>query len=155
MTKNLNFRFIYILTVMTFLFLLGCAAEKTDPASLWSVRMAESVMSRRPEIYGDWDYVTGTVLKGFELLWRQTGDKKYFEYIKNTVDHVVNEDGTIDDYDPGENNIDEVQEGRLLLFLYKETGEDKYKKAADLVRGQLKHHPRLSEGGFWHKQIYP
>ena len=155
MTKNLNFRFIYILTVMTFLFLLGCAVEKTDPASLWSVRMAESVMSRRPEIYGDWDYVTGTVLKGFEMLWRHTGEKKYFEYIKNTVGHVVNEDGTIDDYDPGENNIDEIQEGRMLLFLYKETGEEKYKKAAELVRSQFEHHPRISEGGFWHKQIYP
>ncbi len=121
----------------------------------WSVKMAESIMARRPAGYGRWDYVTGTVLRGFEEIWRITGDKKYFDYIQKTVDRVVNEDGTIDRYRVTEYNIDNVQEGSMLLLLYKETGREKYKKAADLLREQLEGHPRISEGGFWHKQIYP
>ena len=117
--------------------------------------MADSVMSRRPNIYGDWDYVTGTVLKGFEMLWRATGEKRFFQYIKKTVDSIVREDGTIEDYILEDYNIDEIQEGRMLLTLYKETGEEKYKKAAQCLRRQLEHHPRTSEEGFWHKKIYP
>lgn len=119
-----------------------------DRKEPWSIRMAESIMMRRPNIYGDWDYVTGTVLRGFEELWSKTSDRKYYKYIKATVDHVVRSDGTIEDYDPEEYNIDEVQEGCMLLFLYKETGEEKYRKAAQLVRNQLKNHPRISENGF-------
>ena len=40
------------------------------------------------------------------------------------------------------------------MLLYRVTGKDKYKKAADLLRSQLKTHPRTNEGGFWHKKIY-
>jgi unsaturated rhamnogalacturonyl hydrolase len=31
----------------------------------------------------------------------------------------------------------------------------KYKKAIDLLRKQLRSHPRTSEGVFWHKKVYP
>ena len=123
--------------------------------SLYSIRMAESVMSRHPNGYGDWDYVTGTVLKAFENLWLKTGDDRYYDYIKKTVDRAVTAQGSIIDYSLSSYNIDEINEGRMLLFLYKETGEEKYKKAAELLRSQLKTHPRTSEGGFWHKQRYP
>ena len=43
----------------------------------------------------------------------------------------------------------------MLLLLYQVTGKDKYRKAAGLLREQLRTHPRTSEGNFWHKQIYP
>lgn len=132
-----------------------CAQGVSDDKTLWSVRMAESIMKRNPNFYAGWDYVTGTVLKGFEEIWRKTGDQRYFDYIKMTVDSVVTADGTIDDYKLSDYNIDEINQGRMLLLLYKETGDEKYKKAADLLRRQLAEHPRTSEGGFWHKQRYP
>ncbi|MBN2105585.1 glycoside hydrolase family 88 protein [bacterium] len=130
------------------------AKNNTDDAS-WSVRMAESVMSRHPNGYGDWDYVTGTVLRGFEELWRTTGDSQYFDYIKKTVDRAVTATGGIRDYSLSSYNIDEIKEGCNCLFLCQETVEEKYKKAADLLRSQLEKHPRTNEGGFWHKQRYP
>ena len=135
-----------ILFITTFL----CYANEP-----WSVRFADSEINRRPDRYGNWDYVTGTVLRGFEEVWRQSGNQKYYDYIKRTIDHVLSEEGVIHDYDVNENNIDEVAEARLLLMLYEETGEEKYKIAATSVRKQLDQHPRTSEGGFWHKQIYP
>jgi unsaturated rhamnogalacturonyl hydrolase len=134
---------------------MNCSNNGTAKKQLWSIRMAESVMTRRPNGYGDWDYVTGTVLKAFEELWRKTGDKRYFQYIQKTVANVVNSDGTITDYKLSDYNIDEINEGRMLLFLYKETGEEKYKKAAALLRSQLADQPRSSLGGFWHKKKYP
>ncbi|MFC2138917.1 glycoside hydrolase family 88 protein, partial [Bacteroidota bacterium] len=117
--------------------------------------MAESIMERNPGVYYDWDYVTGTVLKGFHELWRLTNNEVYYNYIKNTVDDVVNDNGGIANYSLESYNIDEINEGRMLLFLYQQTGEEKYKKAADLIKSQLEAHPRTSEGGFWHKLRYP
>ena len=134
-----------------FVFLLGGTIGKlTADESLWSVRMAESVMTRHPSGYGNWDYVTGTVLRGFEELWRVTGDERYFNYIQKTVDRSVMASGNILDYRLSDYNLDEIREGCDCLFLFQQTGEEKYKKAADLLRSQLKSHPRTHEGGFWH-----
>jgi unsaturated rhamnogalacturonyl hydrolase len=102
-----------------------------------------------------WTYEYGVVLNGLEEVWLSTGDGKYFKYIQQGVDRFVNEDGTINTYRLEEYNIDQVKTGTALLLLYKVTGQEKYKKAADLLRAQLKTHPRTNEGGFWHKKIYP
>ncbi|KAH7302459.1 hypothetical protein KP509_23G074400 [Ceratopteris richardii] len=51
--------------------------------------------------------------------------------------------------------LDNIRSGTVLLFLWKLTGEIKYKQAADLLREQLKSQPRTKEGGFWHKEVYP
>jgi unsaturated rhamnogalacturonyl hydrolase len=39
--------------------------------------------------------------------------------------------------------------------MYTLTGKKKYRAAADTLRRQLREQPRTSEGGFWHKRIYP
>lgn len=121
----------------------------------WAERMAVSVMQRHPVIYDDWDYVTGTVLTAMAELWQESGDQRYFNYIKATVDSAVNAQGEIAGYKPGEFNIDEVREGTLLLLLAWETGEPRYKLAADRLRQQLREQPRTRSGGFWHKLKYP
>jgi unsaturated rhamnogalacturonyl hydrolase len=102
-----------------------------------------------------WSYDQGVILKGIEAVWRQTADGDYFRYIQHSMDYYVREDGTIHDYKPDEFNIDHVNNGKLLLLLYEVTGKEKYKKAIQLLRGQLLKHPRTAAGGFWHKKIYP
>ncbi|SFS57035.1 glycoside hydrolase family 88 protein [Paenibacillus sp. 453mf] len=127
----------------------------------WAVRMAQSIMERTPRLYEDkgynekWSYDYGVILKGFEHLWRTTGDQQYFNYIKSNMDHFIQEDGSIRGYRQDEHNIDHLNNGKLLYVLYKETGDDKYKHAASTLRNQLLTHPRTSEGAFWHKEIYP
>jgi rhamnogalacturonyl hydrolase YesR len=102
-----------------------------------------------------WTYDHGLVLKGIERVWENTRDKQYLDFIQPSMDHFVNDDGSIRTYSLDEYNIDNILPGRNLLFLYKVTGQEKYRKAAALLREQLKTHPRTSEGGFWHKKIYP
>jgi unsaturated rhamnogalacturonyl hydrolase len=102
-----------------------------------------------------WSYDQGVILKGVEGIWNATGDPKWFNYIQKSMDFFVQEDGTIKGYRPDEYNIDHINNGKLVLLLYRVTGKEKYKKAADLLRNQLRSHPRTSEGGFWHKKIYP
>ena len=43
----------------------------------------------------------------------------------------------------------------LYLLRLEKTGENKYKAAADIFRGQLNSHPRTAQGQFWHKLRYP
>ena len=105
--------------------------------------------------FAKWRYDQGVILKGIEGLWYATGDGKWFDYIRKSMDFYVENDGTIKRYRPDEYNIDHVNNGKLLLLLYQVTGKEKYKKAADHIREQLRTHPRTSEGGFWHKKIYP
>ncbi|MDQ6610436.1 MAG: glycoside hydrolase family 88 protein, partial [Bacteroidota bacterium] len=102
-----------------------------------------------------WSYDQGVILKGIEGIWKATGEGKWFNYIQKSMDYFVAEDGSIKGYKPDEHNIDNVNNGRVLLLLYNVTGKEKYKKAADLLRAQLRSQPRTSEGGFWHKKIYP
>jgi unsaturated rhamnogalacturonyl hydrolase len=118
----------------------------------WSIRMAESEMKRNSNYYSnDWNYVPGTVLKGIELLWRKTGDDKYYQYIKNTIDQVISSSGSISGYRYDRHSLDEINEGRMALLLYKETSVSKYKIAIDTLRAQLRTQPRTYDGGFWHR----
>jgi unsaturated rhamnogalacturonyl hydrolase len=67
----------------------------------------------------------------------------------------LDEDGSIQGYDAGEMNLDNINTGKAFLFLYKQTGGKKYKTAANTLRLQLEKQPRTNSGGFWHKRIYP
>lgn len=124
-------------------------------------RLANSIMERNALLYegenyhGKWSYDYGVVMKGFQLLFEETGDIKYFEFIKNNMDFFIQDDGLIRDYSLDSFNIDYINNGKLLFLLYNETGLEKYKKAADLLYSQLEIHPRTSENIFWHKKIYP
>ncbi|MGD9101203.1 MAG: glycoside hydrolase family 88 protein, partial [Anaerolineae bacterium] len=121
----------------------------------WSVRMTESVMERHPIVSTRWRYEVGVVLKGIKGVWLKTGDKRYYDYVKRNIDAFVGPDGDIQTYRLKEYNLDQINMGKLLFPLYRESGDGRYKKAAHLLRKQLEEHPRISQRGFWHKLIYP
>lgn len=127
-----------------------------------SQQMAATVMALWPDSMAvkegkpaAWNYEQGVVLESFHGLWKNTADAQYFNYLKKSIDFYVQPNGDIRTYKKGEYNIDHVKCGRSLLSLYKVTKDLKYYKAAKLLRAQLKSHPRTTEGGFWHKNIYP
>ncbi|MBQ1849140.1 MAG: glycoside hydrolase family 88 protein [Lachnospiraceae bacterium] len=102
-----------------------------------------------------WNYIDGCMITAILELYEITGDEQYFTFAKRFVDAFVQEDGTIRTYDVKEYNLDNINTASNLFFLYEKTGEEKYKKALDLVRSQLDDMPRTKEGSFWHKAIYP
>ena len=121
----------------------------------WSVRMAESTMRRNPTVYASWDYTAGLVLLGLERLGSTSRDPRYTRYVKDNIDRFVERDGSIRTYRMDEFNLDQINEGRALLSLARGSRDTRYLRAADQLREQLRRQPRTSEGGFWHKQIYP
>ena len=148
--------------ILALFLLVGTTATSVGQAAPLSERMAATVMTvwkdaltNDPSKPEKWTYEQGVLLRGMESVWLNTGDGSYFKYIQRGADRFVGDDGTIKTYKKEDYNIDNVMPGRNLLLLYKVTGQEKYRKAAALLREQLKTHPRTSEGGFWHKKIYP
>ncbi|HEX2081051.1 MAG TPA: glycoside hydrolase family 88 protein [Longimicrobium sp.] len=131
-------------------------ARRSSDGRPWSVRVAESVMRRNPQTHRRWDYTQGVVLGAIErVALANGGDARMLDYVRSNMDRWVKPDGSIEGYEMAEYNIDEVAQGRLLFGLLRRTGDERYRRAADLLRQQLRTHPRTPEGGFWHKQIYP
>jgi unsaturated rhamnogalacturonyl hydrolase len=126
-----------------------------------SERMAATVMNTYKDSFSlngnaaRWSYDMGVILKGFEGIWQHTGNAQYYNYIQKMMDVYIQNDGSIKDYKQGDYNIDNINNGKLALLLYRVTGKDKYLKAATTLRDQLRTHPRTKEGGFWHKKTYP
>ena len=128
----------------------------------YSVRMADSEMKRNPESWMvdfskklKWDYCNGLELQSIYMVWKQSADPKYFNYVKSYADTIIQSDGQITGYKLEDYSTDKLNSGKILFDLYSKTKIEKYKKAMDLLRSQMKNHPRTSDGGFWHKKIYP
>lgn len=127
-----------------------------------AIQFAESEMKRFPELWQFdhgkrlyFGYTQGLGGKTMLEMWKHTGDKKYFDYVEQWADTIINDAGEIHLYKVETYNLDYINSGKVLFDLYKETGKEKYKLAMDLLIKQLVHHPRIHEGVYWHKLIYP
>ena len=100
-------------------------------------------------------YCNGLELQSIYMVWKKTADPKYFNYVKSYADTIIAADGSITGYKPTDYSLDKLNSGKILFDLYAKSKEEKLKKAIDLLRNQVKNQPRTSDGGFWHKKIYP
>jgi unsaturated rhamnogalacturonyl hydrolase len=147
-------RFIVVVTLLLIPFTVTTKA-KTD----WSVAMVESTMKRYPTAkdLGSWGYAKSLYLYGQYLVYKRTGDPRYLKYIKDWIDMHVDEQGVVRSTNTqGEirevkfDNLDSMLPGNLLLLLYQETKNPKYKLAADRIRRRFDTYPRTKDSGFWH-----
>ncbi|HSX52539.1 MAG TPA: glycoside hydrolase family 88 protein [Cellvibrio sp.] len=139
------------------------AQQKTslDSATL----MADSIMQQHPQAWTmrefkqltgpEWGYPYSLVLYGFQKLYLKTGDEKYLAYGKAFVDQLIDKNGKIHGYNPADFNIDSINPGKLLFLLHEKYKDERYLVAMKSLREQLQWQPRTTEGGFWHKNIYP
>lgn len=102
-----------------------------------------------------WNYIDGCMIKAILEMYAITRQEKYLRFADTFIDCKVKEDGSIEGYDVGELNIDNINAGKTLFELYDLTGKEKYRRAIDLVYSQIRQMPRTEEGNFWHKNIYP
>ena len=123
--------------------------DTTPDAPIWNIENIRH--GKKPA----WNYIDGCMMTSLYSIYLQTGNKKYLGFIDKFVDYYVFEDGSVRGYELDTYNLDNLNEGRILFDLYRETGKEKYKKAADLLYEQIKGQPRTGTGNFWHKKIYP
>jgi len=168
-TKNKKIK---VLTTMllAMVFILGACnlsgtkeAKNTQEDISWHQLMMDAEMERNPEAWmadfesrPKWNYTHGLLLKAATLIWKETGNQKYYNYIKAYYDEMIDAEGNIGhNYRMDNFNIDHVKPGINLFDLYQETGDERYLKAMQTLREQLRQHPRTSVGAYWHKKIYP
>jgi len=152
-----------LLGILFIVMLFACSnSDRLNKTQPWSIMMTESVVHRNPEPWmidlrekPKWEYTQGLVLKAIMQVWEIYRKDRYFEYVLSYYQQFVKEDGSIWLYELEDYNIDRINPGKVLFTLYRETSNEKFKKAIFLLREQMKTHPRTNEGGFWHKKIYP
>ncbi|HTY89274.1 MAG TPA: glycoside hydrolase family 88 protein [Candidatus Acidoferrum sp.] len=155
------------------MFLALTCATRTTPAApnrtfdgatplQWSVRLADSEMARRgdslvwkPEGKAKWDYTVGLFTFSLLRLDAQAHDPRYLKFVEAAVGSFITTNGNIQGYKPEEYQLDAINPGKTVLALWQITHEERYQKAAALLRRQLDTQPRTGDGGFWHKQRYP
>lgn len=99
-------------------------------------------------------YAQGVGCCAMLRMWKKTGERRYFDYVEQWADSLINDKGEIHLYHVETYNLDYINSGKVLFDLYRETGKEKYKTAMDALVKQLKNHPRTLEGAYWHKLIY-
>ncbi len=153
------------LVVFSHCVLAQSTSHQPEHSIPWSQRMVATIMTNNADSIAyvkegkdaHWEYEMGVILQAVEQVWYRTADDRYFQYIQKNMDRYITADGGIRTYKMDEYNIDYVTPGRSLLMLSQQSlpGNEKYRKAAGLLRKQLAQQPRTKEGGFWHKKRYP
>lgn len=153
------------LTIVIFMTSCGNNSERKAKglsSPQWSVRMAESEMVRNPSIWmvdfvteKKWNYTQGLMGLAFMRLNEVTGDKRYYNYAKGYADSLIDEKGNIYKYKKDNYNLDQINPGKMFFLLYDRTKDPRYEKVIQTLKEQLDSQPRIAEGGFWHKRIYP
>jgi len=123
--------------------------ESTPERTVWNV---ETIREGKPV---KWNYIDGCMMTALLAMSHITGDESFADFTEHFIDAFVEEDGSIRTYQAEKFNLDDINEGRVLFELYRRSGKEKYRLAADKLRGQLARQPRTYEGSFWHKAIYP
>ncbi len=138
-----------------------------EEALRWARQLADSEIARHGaqlawggwdelrERPSNWEYSTGLLMQAYDDLGLALGKPQYNALAQQVISSYVAADGSIHSYDMAKYNIDSVNSGKMLLRLYARSGEERYRKAAALLREQLASHPRLDNGAYWHKQRYP
>lgn len=119
------------------------------PADI-SKAVVETTMRTYPSAteLGKWGYTQALYLYGEYLVYERTHDPRYLAYIKGWADAHVDAQGKIDKPIKA---LDYMLPGNIMLILYHETGEVKYKTAATEIWDRLTtSYPRTTDGGFWH-----
>lgn len=138
-------------------------AEKIVPEHLkWSERMMLSEMERFPKASlldfretPKWSYTNGLVLCAAAKVYEETSNQKIYDYIYAYADEMIDSAGVIKTYKLSNQNLDMIKSGDVLLYLYPKTKEKRFLKGIEILNNQMETQPKTSDGGYWHKKVYP
>lgn len=134
----------------------------------WGKKLADSELKRKTLNYhykgwdeyrkrpGKFEYdVVGMQIAVLQDLNEIIPNPAYTNALESVTGSYVRADGRIETFEPDLFSIDLTKPGDMVILLAQRTGQEKYRKAADFLRENLKRHPRTSQGAFWHRATYP
>lgn len=104
---------------------------------------------------GKWNYEDACILNAAIQLYKVTGKENFRNFVIEYLDEYVDDAGNILYYVQEDYKLDDIPHGRALIFAFEQTGDIRYRKAAEVLAEHLKKQPRILAGSFWHKKIYP
>ncbi|MDO8648037.1 MAG: glycoside hydrolase family 88 protein [Candidatus Diapherotrites archaeon] len=111
--------------------------------------VSDSLMSRIPNPAPNYGYPNALMLYGLERTWKNTGDQKYFNYIRNWIDPEIYTSPIITGTAVLHVNMDAII--LPILFLFEETHESKYLDAAkQIAENYIWAMPKTRDGGVQH-----
>ena len=148
---------------ITFLNFNSDYRKKNPPTESWARTIARTIMKTYPDptdmdVYGKgWTYTNGFFLHGLYRLAQKEKNPEYSAYIKQWLDHYIDESGRLipEEYKMEEFKLDDIETGKIALLMYQKTGDPRYLRACEQLIEQLQKQPRTTDGGYWHKRIYP
>ncbi len=151
---------LFIAFLMLAFTLPGKSLKASGQATDWAIKTANSFINKYPNPdsihwftnQNHFDWQAGYLMFTMEKLWKATGNQDYFNYIKRYVDQQVDSEGNVRDFKP--DALDHFIPGYAILFMYEQTGLEKYKKAATHIYEGFKDYPRNPDGGFWHSTVW-
>ena len=126
---------------------------QAESADDWSVDMANTILTIRTTDMR-WDYTVGLLLEGMLRVYKRTSDQRYLNFITEWAEKHITENGSI--FSEGKimtevTSLDNIMPGFLMVHLYRETGIERFKLAADKLKTRLKNsYPRTPDGNYWH-----
>ncbi|MBO4733228.1 MAG: glycoside hydrolase family 88 protein [Clostridia bacterium] len=138
----------------------------------YGIDTCEALMRKfRPEELppaGTLFYHQGVALSGMQQIYFLTGEKRFFNYIKDYVDSVIGPNGELYGFNHELTTkdtpwltwnaltmLDHKQPVILFYDLYDETGDEKYVKVIKTIAESMYFWPVNSKGGYWHMMTQP
>lgn len=134
----------------------------------WAKKLADSELERKTLNYhyqgwdefrkrpGKFEYdVVGMQIAALQALNEFSPNPAYTHALESVTGSYIRDDGHIETFEPDLFSIDLTKPGEMVILLEQRTGKEKYRKAVDFLRENLKRHPRTSNGAFWHRATYP
>ncbi|KAF4953933.1 hypothetical protein FSARC_12289 [Fusarium sarcochroum] len=132
----------------------GTVAVPSGAKTSYSRLMTDSMI--RFGVKPSYNYGEATLYTSFEDMYEYTKNQTYYDFFRSQMDAVVLKNGTIAGFNHTHYSLDPYRFGNNVLWWYEETGEKKFKIAADAIKNTLDNHPRTPTGGFWHRDVvYP
>ena len=100
----------------------------SDPTRpLWNIEIIRQ--GKRPA----WNYIDGCMMNCILELYKMTNNKIYLDFVDSYIGHFVQNDGTINTYNPNKYVLDDICESKVLFDLLARGFEDeilKHKKTS-------------------------
>lgn len=102
-----------------------------------------------------WNYENGLILHAVHEASKRHLEGAHEAALRTIAEALVRPEGSIVGYRTDEFNLDQINAGKFVFSMWKDSGEKRYKIALEQLMGQLASHPRTASGSYWHKKIYP